>query len=149
MGSAIGIARGKDSRNKIVVTQLRQENVRLQARIERLSAEASRLKAEINAMLKDKELLTCSINGGHLYHFSPTNGEALQMFNLLLFQGLNKSKTEIIRTLEHRCDSVKFHLPGKKNWSCSLYFSFINLLKNEDFLAIKKCMGCVVFICRS
>lgn len=77
MGSAIGIARGTDSRNKTCVTQLRQENVRLQARIERLSAEASRLKAEINAMLKDKELLTCSINGEHIHHFSPTNGEAL------------------------------------------------------------------------
>lgn len=77
MGSAIGIARGVDSRNKTFVTQLRQENVRLQARIERLSAEASRLKAEINAMLKDKELLTCSINGGHIHRYSPTNGESL------------------------------------------------------------------------
>ena len=66
MGSAIGIARRTESQNKTVVTQLRQENVRLRARIERLSAEGSRLKAEINA-----------INGGHVYHFSPTNGEAL------------------------------------------------------------------------
>lgn len=77
MGSAIGIVRGTESRNKIFVTQLRQENVRLLARIERLSAEASRLKAEINAMLKDKELLTCSINGGHIHRFSRTNGEQL------------------------------------------------------------------------
>ena len=76
MGSAIGIVRGTESRNKIF-TQLRQENVRLLARIERLSAEASRLKAEINAVLKDKELLTCSINGGHIHRFSPTNGEKL------------------------------------------------------------------------
>ena len=78
MGSAIGIARGTDSRNKTFVKQLRQENVRLQARIERLSAEASRLKAEINGMLKDKEMLTCSINEGlHVHRLSPTNGEPL------------------------------------------------------------------------
>jgi len=77
MGSAIGIVSGTKSRNNIFVTQLRQENVRLLARIERLSAEASRLKAEINAMLKDKELSTCSINGGHIHRFSPTNGEQL------------------------------------------------------------------------
>ena len=77
MGSAIGIAGGTDSRNKTFVTQLRQENVRLQARIERLSAESSRLKAEINAMLKDKKLLTRSINDGHIHHISPINGEQL------------------------------------------------------------------------
>ncbi|XP_078382474.1 uncharacterized protein LOC144665176 [Oculina patagonica] len=72
MGSAIGIARGTDGRNKTVVTHLRQENVRLQARIERLSAESTRLKTEINTLLKEKELTTCNIHGGHLHCNSPT-----------------------------------------------------------------------------
>lgn len=77
MGSAIGIAREADGRNKTVVTQLRQENVRLQARIERLSAESTRLKAEINTLLKEKELTTCNIHGGHLHCNSPIpNGES-------------------------------------------------------------------------
>ena len=75
MGSAIGIARGPDGRNKTIVTQLRQENVRLQARIDRLSVEATRLKAEINVILKEKEQETCNINGGHVERFSSTNSK--------------------------------------------------------------------------
>lgn len=75
MGSAIGIERGADGRNKTIVTQLRQENVRLQARIERLSEESSRLKAEINTLLKEKE--SKAHNDEHLHSDSPTtNGES-------------------------------------------------------------------------
>ena len=76
MGSAIGIERDADGRNKTIVTQLRQENVRLQARIERLSAESAKLKAEINTLLKEKELNACNVNGEYRHNNSPTaNGE--------------------------------------------------------------------------
>lgn len=59
MGSAVGVL-GTDQRSKAVVTQVRQENVRLQARVERLSAEASQLRAEIRCLLKEKQMQNSS-----------------------------------------------------------------------------------------
>lgn len=55
MGSSVGVL-GTDRRSKAIVTQVRQENVRLQARVERLSAEASQLRAEISTLLKEKQM---------------------------------------------------------------------------------------------
>lgn len=54
MGSSIAVLR-TDKRNRLVITQVRQENVRLQARIERLSAEATRLRAEINNLVRERQ----------------------------------------------------------------------------------------------
>ena len=55
MGSSVGVL-GADRRSKTIVTQVRQENVRLQARIERLSVEASQLRAEISLLRKEKQM---------------------------------------------------------------------------------------------
>lgn len=84
MGTAVSLAKGSNNgRSKTFVTQLRQENVRLQARIDRLSAEAKRLKEEINTMLREKEQEKRSVNGAaHFPQCSPRNGE-LKEFKLL------------------------------------------------------------------
>ena len=84
MGTAVSLAkRSNNGRSKTFVTQLRQENVRLQARIDRLSAEAKRLKEEINTMLREKEQEKRSVNGAaHFPQCSPRNGE-LKEFKLL------------------------------------------------------------------
>ena len=55
MGSSVGVLRS-DRRSKAIVTQVRQENVRLQARVERLSLEASQLRSEMINMLKEKQM---------------------------------------------------------------------------------------------
>lgn len=72
------------------------------------------------------------------------------MFKLSLFQGLNESRTAIIRTLKHCYDSVIFNpsFSGEKRTGAVHIFS-LYITKNENFLATKKCMGCLVFICRS
>ena len=54
MGSSVGVL-GRDRRSKAIVTQVKQENVRLQAKVERLSTEATQLRAEIGYLRKKKE----------------------------------------------------------------------------------------------
>lgn len=54
MGSSVGVL-GRDRRRKAIVTQVKQENVRLQAKVERLSTEATQLRAEIGYLRKEKE----------------------------------------------------------------------------------------------
>ena len=54
MGSSVGVL-GSNRRSKAIVTQVKQENVRLQAKVERLSNEATQLRAEIGYLRKEKE----------------------------------------------------------------------------------------------
>jgi len=54
MGSSVGVL-GRDRRRKAIVTQVKQENIRLQAKVERLSTEATQLRAEIGYLRKEKE----------------------------------------------------------------------------------------------
>lgn len=55
MGSFVGVLRS-DRRSKAIVTQVRQENLRLQARVERLSLEATQLRSEMINLLKEKQM---------------------------------------------------------------------------------------------
>lgn len=54
MGSSVGVL-GRDRRRKAIVTQVKQENVRLQAKVQRLSTEATQLRAEIGYLRKENE----------------------------------------------------------------------------------------------
>ena len=54
MGSSVGVL-GRNRRSKAIVTQVKQENVRLQAKVERLSTEVTQLRAEIGYLRKEKE----------------------------------------------------------------------------------------------
>ena len=76
MGSAVSVGKSSDARGKSLVTQLRQENVRLQARVDRLCVEGKRLNDEISAMLKEreKEEEDLRIKCERFIHHSPTNG---------------------------------------------------------------------------
>lgn len=76
MGSAVSVDKSSDARGKSLVTQLRQENVRLQARVDRLCVEGKRLNEEINTMLKEreKEEEDLRIKCERFIHHSPTNG---------------------------------------------------------------------------
>ena len=53
MGSSVGVL-GSNRRSKAIVTQVKQENVRLQAKVERLSNEATQLRAEIGYLRKEE-----------------------------------------------------------------------------------------------
>lgn len=76
MGSAVSVGKSSDARGKSLVTQLRQENVRLQARVDRLCVEGKRLNEEINTMHKEreKEEEDLRIKCERFIHHSPTNG---------------------------------------------------------------------------
>ena len=76
MGSAVSVGKSSDARGKSLVTQLRQENVRLHARVDRLCVEGKRLNEEINTMLKEreKEEEDLRIKCERFIHHSPTNG---------------------------------------------------------------------------
>ena len=63
MGSSVGVLR-EDRRSKTIVTQVRQENVRLQARVERLSLEASQLRSEMINMPNEKQIDKFDHEGG-------------------------------------------------------------------------------------
>ena len=54
MGSSVGVL-GINRRSNSIVTQVKQENVRLQAKVERLSNEATQLRAEIGYLRKETE----------------------------------------------------------------------------------------------
>ncbi|RMX40421.1 hypothetical protein pdam_00009482 [Pocillopora damicornis] len=75
MGSAVSVGKSSDARGKSLVTQLRQENVRLQARVDRLCVEGKRLNEEINTILKEreKEEEDLRIKCERFIHHSPTN----------------------------------------------------------------------------
>ena len=79
MGSAVSVCKGSDARGKSqsLITQLRRENVRLQARVERLSVKGKRLNEEINTMLKEKgeKEEKLRVNCERFLKLSPTNGE--------------------------------------------------------------------------